>query len=315
METEELYEDELVEVDETINPLEGNVESENVAQECENIYNHMLGLSLLTHNISSEAMPLFLKNISQLFVNKLTAVKNVLGFNSDKTNKKLEVTKGEVNEFLKQLVKLKNDARDISSYKEFSNVSEFQIPTVVGMKVDLVTMSVNLQEAFQMISNNVMTYINSIDDYVAQVLADPDFRMSNRPQPINTDIVKLEDNLYKLMSKVVDSKKMKDVAKVKDVLPNLSSLHGVIETLFKTGDGITLKNMKELDGMITEITNKITILQEEMGKPEFEVNKNIIKKLATDLENGAKLVTVATSYVHLFNQTVIVTKSIIERLK
>ena len=274
----------------------------------------LVPVRFVTHNITTESMPLFLKNISSLFVNKLQSFIGIFSTNSSRID--ADKVYSDYNQFVKDLMANQVKAKTVASKIQYSEVAKLIVPTVVGLSPNktLVDLAENVAPALDIVKQEVMSCLLEIDQFLANVLTDTQFRIANQPFKPNMKIQKLEDDLYKRMGKVISSKSIEDTKPLHVVIPNLSSLSTVIDKLSSSARGITLEYMKDLEKNIDYIMDKVKNLEEDMRKPTFEINKNLLKKLSTDLEYGAKLVTVSISYIHLFNQTAIITKNIIDIL-
>lgn len=289
------------------------MENINVSVETDNLYNSIALYSHMRQNLSAEDMPVILKNISNFFLDKLDTVKNLFGVNSERQD--AHTIKHDVNVFVKDLYKLKDKAIKFSKNVQYSTVENISVPSVPGQTVMLPELCTNLQMNLQHINNTMYAYLDSLDNYIAQVIADKDFRESAKPQKPNDQIEKDENNAYKQLNQVVSSKKLTDTMKIKEMIPNISAIPACVETLYKIGNGITLENLKMIKERTKTITENITILQEDMKQDkEYLISKPVLNKLTKDLESTAKYITVGISYIYLYNQTVSVTQRLIETI-
>ena len=301
--------EETPEVDEAMSVEDGEEEevieyndSENAVIAVEEMYKKIGGMRLITHNISNESAPAFLVNISKFFTSKLkivteafTNIKNkYIGM---KTDQNLH------NAFVQELMKLRPNVKELMK-KEWSEIESMPCPVVVGMNTNLVEVVKVLEVGLDLCKDNVVKNLDVLESYIQQVLSDPDFRMSSRPQLPDANPIKLEETLYTNLNKVISTKNVSDSGHFRDLFPNVRSVHDVTEKLIELGTGVTLESMRDIESKIANITNDTNMLIEEMNNKDFTVHKNILKKLGTDFESNAKMVTVCVSYIHLYNQCV-----------
>lgn len=275
----------------------------------------LVAVRFVTNNITRESMPMFLKNISTLFINKLESFLGIFSTNTDRLD--ADKVYKDYNTFVKDMYERKSDVNKISKELQYPEVSNLVVPTVVGLnpKKNLLDLTNNVVSAMPLVKDNIINELVNLDTYLANILTDPNFRTQSAPQKQNMSLVKLESDLYKKLDEVIVTKAIEDTAKLHTLIPNFSSLNTVIESLYGQARGITLEFMKDIEKAIDLLHDKVKVLEEDMRKPNFEIHKNVLKKLTDDLEMGAKTITVSISYIHLFNQTVLITTNIIKMLK
>lgn len=274
----------------------------------------LVAFKFVTNNITTESMPMFLKNISSLFINKLQSFIGIFGTNGSRID--ADKVYKDYNQFVKDLMSNQVKAKQLASKVQYSEVASLVVPSVVGLAKDknLLELSENVGPALDLVKQEVMVALLELDQLLATIISDTQFRIANQPFKPNMKLQKLEDQLYSSLGKVISSKSVEDTRQLHTLVPNLNSLTTIMDNLYGSAKGITLEYMKDLEKNIDYVMDKVKTLEEDMRKPTFEINKNLLKKLSTDLEYGAKLVTVAISYIHLFNQTAIITKSIVDIL-
>ena len=116
-----------------------------------------------------------------------------------------------------------------------------------------------------------------------------------------------------MLNKCIDTKKLEDTRLIKDLLPNISSMTKVYDTLVKSANKTSSKFLININDLIDSIYVKTQTLEKEMNE-EFEISKTVLNKLATDLEYNAKLVTATMSVVYLYNQTVLCLNNLVNKL-
>ena len=274
------------------------------------IVNKLNGFNYMAKNISNESSPMFLTNISKFFIDKFSVISNVLGFNQNKCNK---LGTKEYNVFVRDLRNMHGRLLKFIKDNDYRKVADLRIPTVVGMKYNIVKTATELQKAFSMLNGAVSDGLDRVDTYVAMVMSDKDFRIISKQQEEDKEVIKLEKELSDILVNLIDTKKVDDSDKFENVFPSINSLSNAYDLLLSIGNGLTLENMNKINEKIDGIVEKISVMQEEMARKNYEVSKTVIKKLSTDLENNAKLVTVSTSLLHLYNQCVMCLTRVVEQ--
>ena len=133
----------------------------------------------------------------------------------------------------------------------------------------------------------------------------------SRPIRPCQEIAKLEQMLQKELISIISSKRVADTAKFKDLYPNMKSLLDTYEILVTISSGTTLKDLTNLKNLSNEIHEKIKVLINEIENDNIFITKPIITKLATDLENGANIVTILATFTQLYNTMVHSVKALV----
>lgn len=274
-------------------------------------YDNLYMLSQLSNNLvlSQEGFGSFIEKVGSFFVTKVGQVREALGLSASQSNKLVD----EYNAYLKDLDKNKQNLIWVVNNVEYMTAKQLRVMAPAGIKVDLVKLSSLLEEALEDIQDKVFKSLDELDITISSVLSDESYRLQSKPLKPNKDAITYSDKLYDMLNKCIDTKKLEDTRLIKDLLPNISSMTKVYDTLVKSANKTSSKFLININDLIDSIYVKTQTLEKEMNE-EFEISKTVLNKLATDLEYNAKLVTATMSVVYLYNQTVLCLNNLVNKL-
>lgn len=286
----------------------------NIGQENTALLQEVPDLTVRATMLSTEENDTVIKQFANFFVNKIDAIAGV--FSKNKTRVPGVLDK-EYNQFVKDLVAVKKDIEPIISTVKFSHVETMAIPVMLGLRGDLIHTVEQLKTGMDIVNKSLLTSLSETDKVVAKVLSDNNYRTATRPTN-NDNHADYESysKLSDILTELIDSNGVKDTKKLKELLPNVSSIETLYNTLLDIANTNTLKNMKEIESAIKIISERTNVLFEDMGSDmsTVEMSKPIAYHLANRLEVTAKLVTTSISIMHVYNQTVLTLIYIINRL-
>lgn len=268
-------------------------------------------LTTLSNNIvmSQEGLGTFLEKVGSLFLSKLELVKNTLGLSAKQSGQ----ISNEYNAYIQDLIKVRPDMLWVVNNIEYMVVKQARVMAPVGIKVDLIKLADELEDAIKIIHDQVFKCLDNLDMTISSVLTDQAYRTQSKPLKIDNDAIVYGDRLYAILNKVTDTKKVEDTRLVKDLLPNISSMTKVYDSLIKSSEKTSIKVLNNINEMVDNIYVKTQTLESEM-KEDYTISKTVLNKLATDLESNAKLVTVTMSTIYLYNQTVLCLLNLVKKL-
>lgn len=268
-------------------------------------------LTTLSNNIvmSQEGLGTFLEKVGSLFLSKLELVKNTLGLSAKQSGQ----ISNEYNAYIQDLIKVRPDMVWVVNNIEYMVVKQARVMAPVGIKVDLIKLADELEDAIKIIHDQVFKCLDNLDMTISSVLTDQAYRTQSKPLKIDNDAIVYGDRLYAILNKVTDTKKVEDTRLVKDLLPNISSMTKVYDSLIKSSEKTSIKVLNNINEMVDNIYVKTQTLESEM-KEDYIISKTVLNKLATDLESNAKLVTVTMSTIYLYNQTVLCLINLVKKL-
>lgn len=268
-------------------------------------------LTTLSNNIvmSQEGLGTFLEKVGSLFLSKLELVKNTLGLSAKQSGQ----ISNEYNAYIQDLIKVRPDMLWVVNNIEYMVVKQARVMAPVGIKVDLIKLADELEDGIKIIHDQVFKCLDNLDMTISSVLTDQAYRTQSKPLKIDNDAIVYGDRLYAILNKVTDTKKVEDTRLVKDLLPNISSMTKVYDSLIKSSEKTSIKVLNNINEMVDNIYVKTQTLESEM-KEDYTISKTVLNKLATDLESNAKLVTVTMSTIYLYNQTVLCLLNLVKKL-
>lgn len=268
-------------------------------------------LTTLSNNIvmSQEGLGTFLEKVGSLFLSKLELVKNTLGLSAKQSGQ----ISNEYNAYIQDLIKVRPDMLWVVNNIEYMVVKQARVMAPVGIKVDLIKLADELEDGIKIIHDQVFKCLDNLDMTISSVLTDQAYRTQSKPLKIDNDAIVYGDRLYAILNKVTDTKKVEDTRLVKDLLPNISSMTKVYDSLIKSSEKTSIKVLNNINEMVDNIYVKTQTLESEM-KEDYTISKTVLNKLATDLESNAKLITVTMSTIYLYNQTVLCLLNLVKKL-
>lgn len=277
-----------------------------------NMYNKLGTLTLLSNNIetANEGLSIYLEKIGSMFINKVESVREVLGISSKQAN----AVANNLNGYVDDLSKNRNDLLWVVNNISYMVVSQARVMAPVGLKVDLLKAATELEGSIKMINDVVNNSLDELDFTVSSVLNDINYRTQSKPIKPDMEAAKCGEKLYSVLNRIVDTKKVEDTKIVKDLIPNISCLTKLYDSLIKSSEYTSVDVLKGINEKVDEIYVKVQTLEEEMGD-NFTISKNVLKKLAEDLENNAKMVTVTMNTIYLYNQIVLCVNNMVKKFK
>ena len=277
------------------------------------IYNKLGTLTLLSENIamSTEGFGSFLEKVGSMFLNKLAVVKDALGLSTKQAN----VVSADFNSYITDLTNNRADLLWVVNNISYIAVKDARVMAPVGLKVDLIKAVDELEDGIKLINDKMVKQLDELDTLVSSVLNDTNYRTQSKPIKVNDDVIKITDRLYGVLNKITDTKKIEDTQLVKDLIPNVSCLTKLYDEVLKYSEYTSVKVLQNINEMIDNIYIKTQALESEMSKDEYVISKTVLKKLATDLESAAKMVTVVMSVFYIYNQIILCINNMVRKFK
>lgn len=277
----------------------------NVLQQYNKNVEKIIGLEMMAINISNEGLGSFVKNIAIFFLDKINRIMDLI-----KVDRIRIRGYEDYNAFVSELydVRKKIDAISKLPGEKYSVVKNIMIPNVVGSKVFLFEIADEARDAMKLIEEHTEPILNQLDLFVSKVLTDKNVRTSSRPLEPQPKIKEINDKLEKVMQKILNPKNVLDQTKFDKVYPHWKSFKETYDILINTSRYGAIENYQVILNLIENISVKVKELTKLAEEKQFEISKHVIKKLGTDLENGAKYITAMSAVIHMYNQACVVLK-------
>ena len=279
------------------------MENVNILHKYNKDVEKIIGLEMMAINVSNEGLGSFVKNIAIFFLDKINRVMDLLKVD------RIRVRGFEnYNAFAMELYDVRKKINAISKLppEKYSVVKSIMVPNVVGSKVYLLELAKEAKDAMKLIEEHTEPILNQLDLFVSKVLTEQDTRTSSRPLEPQPHVKELNTKLEKAMQKVIDPKNVLDQAVFEKVYPNWKSFKETYDELISTSRYGAIENYQVILSLITNISDKVKEITKLAEEKQFEISKHVIKKLGTDLENGAKYITAMSAVMHMYNQTCVV---------
>ena len=267
--------------------------------------------------ISMEGLDTYLTGLKNFFIRKFTSLSNIIGKISTDTLPTVRVGKGEYNTEIKHLIALKSSLASTAEYLKYDNYAEKSYPTIPGLKVDYLELSIKLADIVPSIKENVYKDVDEADSVVGRYLGDEGYRIASYVDTKAGDEIKARaEQYYAMLNSVIDDKLFADTTKFKNMVPNLSSLITVVDNIAIAGDGLTLEFLKNLNIKLEALSAKVkTLLDVVQKNPSMQSSKVVTKYLSSIVYDVANEVSYAIAIVHLVNESATMMKYVINQIK
>lgn len=260
------------------------------------------------HQISHENLGSFISTVKDFFTARLKKVIAIFKINMNRTQSAEELTY-----YVKEIIRLQPDINRVTQKLDFLEVQDTIVPTIQGLKTNLLAITNDLAKASSLAVDNVPKEFALLDEITSKMISSEDYRRQLRPLP-HVD-GNLNKNLKEVLEKHIITNKVTDTDKLGNVIPNLSSLTTIASNLITTGNKQTVDKMNKLQEMVVSLDIKGNELLELLKDKEVEVSKNVLDSYSEHLAAAAESCTLAASIYHLNNRAAAVTKAIVEKLK
>lgn len=262
-------------------------------------------LKIMAKNISQEG---WLNNVFGAIPKAiLYAVANVYKVISNRLESWRSISfEHDQNVYVKELLKIKpGKVKEISSYN-YNLVKDQRFPTVVGLKVNFIIGADEVTEGLKLIEKHVEEAVKSLDELIGKIVTDEGYRTSTRPRKVNDVAAKLNSELDKKLKRCFNPKDVVDTKLFSEIYPNMSCLNPIYDRLTTHGQFVNLHNMKTLDRFGRVIHGKIDGLLRSMTEGDMNISKPVLISLQHELEDVADMITNISSYIHWYDQSVMV---------
>ena len=209
----------------------------------------------------------------------------------------------EVIKEIKELVKLEPKVKRVLINVKYDKVAKIKLPVPVGMSCSMVEAMELLNKSVAIIDTELIKTIDNLDTIISKVIADEQYRVSNRPIINNGKTKELSDSLLDTINKIIVPSNMEDRKTYEELYPNINSLKMTYETLIDSSKINNSKTLRKIDKLTKNISDKVKTLYDlSENIKTFKVSKPVITNLTTELEDCANFVANSVSIIHLNNQ-------------
>lgn len=285
---------------------------ENLYLENQKLQNAIPNLKSRSEMLSTEEWGVFVEKIASFFTSKIPEVAKSFFGNIERTN---ALSKDQYNSFVAELIDLDKPIEKIVDTARFSDVATINIPVMLGLRPNLLKNVEELSRGITIINNDLAYALDYCDKLIAKVLSDKNFRMSTKPLSGNDKIWEAKRKLEDVIGHIIDANGVKDSMKINDLLPNISSLVKIRETLLQTAKGSTLSELENINKNTKRIAEKTDALYDYLNKnDETTISRVVLNELSGVLEDTAGLVTSSVTLWHIMNQLSTTVKFTVTRL-
>lgn len=269
------------------------------------------GMGFVGRTVSNEGIIDTIKSLVGTFSTQLASVKNVFTTNKERA-KNLKLDKRDMNVFTRELIKLRPQVQDIIQTFDYSDIMEYKIPTLAKLDKNFLDASKDLSNIYKNMDVKLEHYLNNLDTTVSNIVGDEGYRTSSRPVKPDLEAKEYSVELRDKLAKLLKSKKMDDMDKVKNVYPNMKSILDTFDILVSLSNSTSINNIESLKNYCDDIESKLNIFLMDIKDNNVEISKHILIKLSEDLESVANIITLVVSFIEVYSRLVLIVKKHIE---
>jgi len=191
---------------------------------------------------------------------------------------------------LKELGSIGKDINHIVNNNTYSDLENKEIVGIAGLK-NLPLAAEELVKLVDIVNKTTYSSLVTIHDLLSRFIADKDYRKSFLAGVNSISNIKrnIADDIEGSLLKFIDLNMIQDTLKLKDVLPNLSSLIKVHENLISAADKTDIVQLRDIEVIITKIEEKVMIIA-ELAKDDTEITKTSMSQVSEGLYTMGNLV-------------------------
>ena len=218
-----------------------------------------------------------------------------------------------IDQFMKDLRKERFKIKDIQNKLEFYKIEDLKVPTVPGLRTDLLGAIGVVGGLTQICNTQTLANIDRLDTTVSNFISDPEFGTSSRPYVPDPDVQNYVEELREKMATLIDTNNPVEETTANKLIANLSSLsiiYNQLEDIAKTFRANYLEDVNKKYKILKSKTEKLVSVLSNKS----EVSKASIQQLSDEFYTAAELLTLTISVHYLYSQLLMVTTNLIIRL-
>jgi len=290
------------------------MENMNLNKEMQEVLATVPNLGYRSEALATEDMGMYLEKIGGFFTRKIDDIKSAFGSNTERLD---NVSKKDMTEHVKTILKLQKDFISIKEKVGFTKVLHVETPVMLGQKVSMLEIITNIKPLINDIDKNLLKDIDDVDTVVSKMIADVEHRKSIKITNKFKDIGKRDSEILSVMDSIIDKNGTKDRLPMKNVISNISSIETVLSELKELNGIFTYNKVIKVKESIKKLYEKTDTLHELLNESEDfgTTSKAAINELAYGLENIAKYITESITVFYVLNQTTDNVKAMIKLLQ
>jgi hypothetical protein len=270
-------------------------------------------IKLVTQGLATEEFGVYIKAINTLFINKLNSL---VGFFKESNSYSTELAKAiEPNEIVKSLILKRKDMTFVINNAKMTKYEDIPMPVLQGLKLNLPTTLSILAGSMAIISSTLVSKLAITEKTISDIYSNKSMREIIKPLLEDTEYKKNISILLNNLNSMVDSQGVIDRKKLKDIIPNISSIETIYNDIIKLSEHVPASIFKDLDERVNRIADKTSDFAEYLASDKQDrITKEAINNLANYLEDTAKFVSYSISTFYVYHQVVNITNTIIDTL-
>jgi len=289
------------------------MENMNLNKELQEVLSTVPNLGYRSDALATEDMGMYINKVGDFFTNKIVEIKSLFGSSAERLDK---IDKKDISEHIKSILKLQKDFTTIKEKVEYATVRNVETPVMLGQQVGMLDIVTKLKPLVAEINKSLLKDIDNVDTVVSKMIADVEHRKSVRINNKFNDIDKREDAITRAVNEIIGANGTKDRLPIKEVIPNISSIEGLLNDLKELNGAFDYKHIVLVKAAVKKLYEKAETLHETLTDEELGmVSKGSLNELAYGLESLAKYITNSVTVFYILNQTTDNVKAMIKILQ
>lgn len=258
--------------------------------------------------VTTEGFGEIVVSAGRFFIDKISAVGRF--FNPEMTEYKMKM-----DPYLKEL---SNNSKYISKVLalDYSKVSKIPFTIPQGMIVKLDEFVISVSAAAKTLDPLLIPTLNETDTLISKIITSTDTITSNRPFKKKPELEKAIDSCYGYLDKCLDPNSPIDNKQLGDIINSLLVLEQVTPQLLELSSLALFKNTIQADKISKNMKIKIDQLVNMANKTKLTgMTKVVLSELSLEIDQSAKLITLAGTILFMIAQAANLTSNIITKLK
>lgn len=274
---------------------------ENILIERDNVISTIPNLIFRAESLSTEGMGVYVNEVSEYFTNKIKDIANIFSTSKKRTE---VVSKKELTEQAKDLIKLRGTVNDIIKNTEMKNVANVETPVILGMSVNMLVATELILSISKYSTSDILENLDDLDTLISNMLSSKDARSKSTPYTnYDSDIYKNNEHLENVIAKIINKNGTIDRKPVIEVTPNIKSIQTIYDNLRKMNTMFDYTTMSKIKEDVSKLSSKVELLEEVLSDKNIgNVSKSALNELAYNLEIMAHYVTNAITIFYIVNQ-------------
>jgi hypothetical protein len=178
------------------------------------------------------------------------------------------------------------------------------IPCMLGQKSSLNETIDVIKTGYSEIEK-VTPLLKEIDTMLANIISKNNERVTFTPKAMKwDDVYKMNEILEKGLERVIIPGNRNDTIKAVSLIHNVNSVKDIQKELLAISKDFNYEAIEEFSIYVSRINDRVDGVIMMLDNEELEITKNVLQEMAHSLRAVANVVTLSSTYLYMYNQTV-----------